>query len=97
MIRSTSSQDDESVFLDEGQSPLTPTQSTPTCRFHVEEDSSTTNTDSGAGKANSFFAENYDHENLTTDITLDDELGVRQVQRRKSVSSRFRSVSKEST
>ncbi|CAF1595930.1 unnamed protein product, partial [Adineta ricciae] len=79
MIRSASSQDDESVFLDE------------------EDDSTSANADATARKTNSFFAENYDLENLTESVTIDDELSARQVQRRKSVSSRFRSVSKETT
>ncbi|CAF1144497.1 unnamed protein product [Adineta steineri] len=81
MIRSASSQDDESVFLDEDDDPTTATI-----------------TDSTNGKTYSFFKENYDHENLTANTTIDDdEISTRQVQRRKSVSSRFRSVSKEIT
>ena len=49
------------------------------------------------GKTDSFFAENYDHEHLTENLTIEDELSTRPIQRRKSVSSRFRSVSKEVT
>ncbi|CAF1232697.1 unnamed protein product [Rotaria sordida] len=79
MIRSASSQDDESVFLDE------------------DDDSTTANTESSNGKTNSFFTENYDHEHSIINTTLDEEISTRQVQRRKSVSSRFRSVSKEIT
>jgi hypothetical protein len=65
--------------------------------FLIDDDPTTANTDSASGKINSFFIENYDHENLTTNTTIDDddEISTRQVQRRKSVSSRFRSGSKE--
>jgi hypothetical protein len=95
MIRSASSQEDESVFLDEGLLVLYDHQ---LCLNSVliDDDPTTANTDSTSGKTNSFFTENYDHENLTTDTTIDDdEISTRQLQRRKSVSSRFRSVSKE--
>ena len=44
------------------------------------------------GKTDTFFAENYDH-----DLPIEDDLSIRPIQRRKSVSSRFRSVSKEMT
>jgi hypothetical protein len=75
MIRSVSSQEDESVFLDE------------------DDDPTTTNKDTPNGKTNSFFIENYDH----TTIEEEEEISIREIQRRKSVSSRFRSVSKEIT
>jgi len=45
---------------------------------------------------NSFFTENYDHENVTTSTTINDEIvSSNQIKRRKSVSARFRSVSKD--
>ena len=89
MIRSASSQEDESVFLDEGLFDH---------RFHanfeehffIDEPLSSANTDT----PNSFFAENYEHEDSTID---EEDTSIRQLQRRKSVSSRFRSVSKEIT
>ncbi|CAF2141219.1 unnamed protein product [Rotaria magnacalcarata] len=62
-----------------------------------DDDPTTANTDTTNGKINSFFIENYDHEHSTINATVDDESSTRQVQRRKSVSSRFRSVSKEIT
>ncbi len=97
MIRSASSQDDESVFLDEGLSQIW-FESNFYRLFLIDDDPTTTNTDNTSGKINSFFTENYDHENLTTDTAIDEEeISTRQVQRRKSVSSRFRSVSKEIT
>ncbi len=66
--------------------------------FFIDEEPTAGNTDSASGKINSFFTENYDHENLTTNTAIDEEeISTRQVQRRKSVSSRFRSVSKEIT
>jgi hypothetical protein len=46
----------------------------------------------------SFFAENYDHENATTNTTINDEtVSSNELKRRKSVSARFRSVSKDTT
>lgn len=99
MIRSTSSQDDESVFLDEGLFCLVVFFSEIKIykSFLIEDDPTTANTDNTNGKTNSFFTENYDHEHSTINTTLDDDISTRQVQRRKSVSSRFRSVSKEIT
>jgi hypothetical protein len=94
MIRSASSQDDESVFLDEGWSYLIVGKSL-LIHFFIDDDPTTTNTDCTNGKTNSFFIENYEHENLTINTTIDDEISTREIQRRKSVSSRFRSVSKE--
>jgi hypothetical protein len=97
MIRSASSQDDESVFLDEGLFSFTLIKSFYFGYFLIDDDSTTNNTDSTSGKTNSFFIENYDHENLTTIPTHEDEITTCEIQRRKSVSSRFRSVSKEIT
>lgn len=62
--------------------------------FSSDEPLSSTNTDTPSGKNNSFFAENYEHEDSTID---EEDTSIRQLQRRKSVSSRFRSVSKEIT
>jgi len=46
----------------------------------------------------SFFAENYDHENATTNTAINDEIvSSNELKRRKSVSARFRSVSKDTT
>lgn len=63
----------------------------------LDEDPAINNPDASNGKINSFFTENYDLEHTTVNTTIDDENSTRQVQRRKSVSSRFRSVSKEIT
>jgi hypothetical protein len=47
---------------------------------------------------NAFFTENYDHENVTTDATINDEtVSSNQIKRRKSVSAKFRSVTKDIT
>lgn len=46
----------------------------------------------------SFFAENYDLENVTTNTTINEEVvSSNELKRRKSVSARFRSVSKDTT
>jgi hypothetical protein len=45
---------------------------------------------------NSFFTENYDHENVTINPTINDEIvSSNGIKRRKSVSARFRSNSKD--
>jgi hypothetical protein len=47
---------------------------------------------------NAFFTENYDHENAQTNTTINDEtVSPNTIKRRKSVSARFRSVSKDIT
>lgn len=62
----------------------------------LEEEPTTSVTHCETGKTDLFFAENYDHEHLNETRTIEDEENaIRQTQRRKSVSSRFRSVSKE--
>src|SRR5690348_4844156 len=100
MIRSTSSQDDESVFLDDGL--LLVFFLIAPCYFSLiaDEDPTTAsfsmasnNPDSATGKTNSFFAENYDHDNLGMTTVVDGEeiedevapeLEARQLHRRKS-------------
>lgn len=58
----------------------------------------TNNTENTNGKMNSFFAENYDHENVAINSTVNNEnLPSNEIKRRKSVSARFRSVSKDTT
>jgi hypothetical protein len=99
MFRSTSSQDEESVFLDEGL-PVYQTKKMFYCLFFIDDDptfsTSTNNTDTTTRKMNSFFTENYDHENVTTNTTINDEIvSSNELKRRKSVSARFRSVSKD--
>ncbi len=45
---------------------------------------------------NSFFTENYDHENLPINPTINNEIvSSNDTQQRKSVSSHFRSASKD--
>ncbi|CAF3449624.1 unnamed protein product [Rotaria sp. Silwood1] len=79
IIHSTTSQDDASPFLDEDDDP---TFSAPT---------NITN-----GKRNSFFTENYDHENVITNAIINNEnISSDEIKQRKSVSARFRSVSKD--
>ena len=94
MIRSSSSQDDESVFLDEGLFYSSETIFSP---FSSPPDDETKDNNTSDGKINSFFTENYEHDNSTASTTIDDETSTRELQRRKSVSSRFRSVSKDAT
>jgi hypothetical protein len=54
------------------------------------------NNDSTNEKINSFFTENYDHENVKINTNIDNEvLSSNEIQRRKSVSARFRSISRE--
>lgn len=56
----------------------------------------TNNTENNNGKMNLFFTENYDHENVTMNSTINNEiLSSNEIKRRKSVSARFRSVSKD--
>ncbi|CAF1482975.1 unnamed protein product [Adineta ricciae] len=79
VFHSISSQDEESVFLDDD----------------ADRTFSTT-TDNTSSKMNSFFTENYDHENVTGDTLVNEGLvSSCALKRRKSVSSRFRSVSKD--
>ncbi len=101
MFHSTSSQDDESVFLDEGFILNNKNQS-----FHwlilLDDEPTfsitTNNTDTTTDKMDSFFTENYDHENVTTNTTINDEIvSSNELKRRKSVSARFRCVSKDTT
>jgi len=70
--------------------------------FLIDDDptfSSTANhTDNTTSKMNSFFAENYDHENVTTNTIINNGMvSSNEIKRRKSVSARFRSVSKDIT
>ncbi len=67
--------------------------------FLIDDESTTTiNTDTLNRKTNLFFKENYDHENVTINTTIDEQdISICQIQRRKSLSSCFRSVSKEIT
>ncbi|UJR30309.1 hypothetical protein I4U23_017846 [Adineta vaga] len=80
-FHSVSSQDDESVFLDDDG-----------------DRTYSTTTDNTSSKMNSFFAENYDHENVTNSTLVHDGLvSSNEIKRRKSVSSRFRSVPKDTS
>ncbi|CAF3126457.1 unnamed protein product [Rotaria sp. Silwood2] len=54
-----------------------------------DHDPITTNIDNINGKTNSSFTENHDHECLKVNSIIDDNISTYQVQRRKSVSSRF--------
>jgi hypothetical protein len=92
MIRSVSSQEDESVFLDEGLFEKLDLIKILYRYFEIDDDPTTINKDTPSGKTNSFFIENYDHTTIE-----EEEISIREIQRRKSVSSRFRSVSKEIT
>ncbi len=66
--------------------------------YYFLDDDPTFSTDTTTGKMDTFFAENYDHENVTTNTTINDEIvSSNAVKRRKSVSARFRSVSKDTT
>ena len=96
MIRSASSQEDESVFLDEGKA-MSESRRTSRNSIPSDEESTVNTMNCTEGKTDSFFAENYDHEHLTENLTIEDDPSARPIQRRKSVSSRFRSVSKEVT
>ena len=96
MIRSSSSQDEESIFLDEGY--LLPISAEDVCLTCLASRADATGTCSTTANAitgfdeqvHSFFAENYDHEEVTSDAA-----NSKETQRRKSVSARFRSVSKD--
>jgi hypothetical protein len=61
MIRSVSSQEDESVFLDEGLFEKFDLIKIFYRYFEIDDDPTTTNKDTPNGKTNSFFIENYDH------------------------------------
>lgn len=78
MIRSSSSQDDESVFERTTSS---------TSSLKLDDDLTFA---SATDQQHSFLSENYDHENTLLDITVD-----LSSQQRKSVSTRFRSDSRE--
>ncbi|CAF0943275.1 unnamed protein product [Rotaria sordida] len=79
MVRSISSQDDASAFLDEDDDPTF-----------------STTINSTNGKMNSFFTENYDHENVATNTIINNEdISSNEIKQRKSVSARFRSISKD--
>ncbi|CAF5116652.1 unnamed protein product, partial [Rotaria magnacalcarata] len=79
MVASTSSQEDTSTFLDE------------------DDDQTFSSTTNGTnGKMNAFFTENYDHENLEPNtITITETVASHEIKQRKSVSARFRSISKD--
>lgn len=101
MLRSTSSQEDESVFLEEGFSRKHH-ETNPISSLSLDDEATfsiTTNqADTTTGKMDSFFAENYDHENVTINTTINEEiLSSKEQKRRKSVSAHFRSISKDTT
>ncbi|CAF3325604.1 unnamed protein product [Rotaria socialis] len=79
MVASTSSQEDTSTFLDE------------------DDDQTFSSTTNGTNrKMNAFFTENYDHENLEPNtIATTETVASHEIKSRKSVSARFRSISKD--
>ncbi|CAF4075090.1 unnamed protein product [Rotaria sp. Silwood2] len=99
MVHSTSSQDDTSTCLDEGLLIfflLNPKQNFYSLYFIDDDPTFSTITNSTNGKMNSFFTENYDHENVTTNTIINNEnISSHEIKQRKSVSARFRSVSKD--
>lgn len=53
-------------------------------------------TSNTTGKMNSFFRENYDHENVSTNTDNNDgTIMSNEIKQRKSVSARFRSISRD--
>ncbi|CAF4347434.1 unnamed protein product, partial [Adineta steineri] len=85
IFRSISLQDDESVFLDEDVEPVFSPIPTKT-------------PNDTPNKMTSFFVENYDHENTTNNTIVNNGINLsNEIKRRKSLSSRFCSISKDTT